>query len=90
MRCKSSLNLDTPRFQNKMWTSDFAKTEDKCLYCAHWVEHILAAACEPYLKTPEDELSFFDWDSLDVYATLTFCCYVRAWLALPGIRLLGT
>ena len=71
-------------------TSRLERIGDKWLYCADWVEHVLATGCEPYLKTPDDELSFLVRNSLDVYATLIICCLVPAWLALQGIRLLGT
>lgn len=55
---------------------------------ADWIEHVLATGCEPYLKTPEDEQSFFVRNSLDVYGIVILCCFVLAWLVWKTVRLL--
>ncbi len=43
---------------------------------------------EPYLKTPEDELSFIVCNSVDVYAIAAACCCVLAVAAKAVLQLL--
>ena len=43
---------------------------------------------EPYLKTPEDEMSFTVRNSLDVYAIMAACCYILALAAKAVLQLL--
>ncbi len=52
------------------------------------MEHVLETKGEPYLKTPEDELSFIVRNSLDVYAILAACCCIFATAAKALIQLL--
>ena len=35
--------------------------------CADWVEHALETDADPYLRTPEEDLSFIERHNLDVY-----------------------
>ncbi len=48
----------------------------------------MATGGEPYLKTPEDELSFTVRNSLDVYAIVATCCCVLAVAAKAVLQLL--
>ena len=52
--------------------------QDHCdtVCCADWVEHVIATDGEPYLRTPDDEMSFAARYSLDVYAMLAACCFM--------------
>lgn len=50
-----------------------------------WVEHVIATKGEPYLKIPEDEMSFIARYSLDVYVIIAACCLcpmLAAWAVL--------
>ena len=42
---------------------------------------------DPYMKTPDDELSFIVRHSLDVFAFLAACIGLSAWLAQRLLRL---
>ena len=56
------------------------------LWYADWLEHVIDTKGDPYLTTPEVELSFIVRHNLDVYALLAAC------LCLPlllGRKLLG-
>lgn len=55
---------------------------------ADWVEHVIDTKGEPYLKTPEDELSFIVRNSLDVYAIVAVCCCVMFVAARAALLLL--
>lgn len=44
--------------------------------CADWVEHALDTKAEPYLMTPEGELSFVVRHNLDVIATVAFVVHL--------------
>lgn len=58
------------------------------LWHADWIEHVIATGGEPYLKTPEDELSFIVRNSLDVHAILAACCIALFLAARTALRLL--
>ena len=49
---------------------------------------MIATKGEPYLKTPEDELSFLVRNSLDIYAILAACCCILAVAAKAVLQLL--
>ena len=53
---------------------------------ADWLEHVIDTKGDPYLKTPENELSFIVRHNLDVYALLGAALYL---LLLLGRKLLG-
>ena len=55
---------------------------------ADWVEHVIDTKGDPYLKTPEDELSFIVRNSLDVYAIVAVCCCVMVLVASATLLLL--
>ena len=48
----------------------------------------MATNGEPYLKTPEDELSFIARNSIDVYAIVAASSLLTALVALAAIRAL--
>ena len=48
----------------------------------------MATNGEPYLKTPEDELSFIARNSIDVYAIVAAFCFLSALVALTVFRAL--
>ena len=48
----------------------------------------MATNGEPYLKTPEDELSFIARNSIDVYAIVAASCLLSALVALAATRAL--
>ena len=48
----------------------------------------MATNGEPYLKTPEDELSFIARNSIDVYAIVAASCLLSALVALAALRAL--
>ena len=51
--------------------------------CTDWVEHALETDLDPYLRTPEEEMSFVARHNLDVYPFVA----VAAWGAIgPIIR----
>jgi len=56
---------------------------------ADWVEHVIDTKGEPYLKTPEDELSFIVRNSLDVYAIVAVCCCVTVFAARAALLLVN-
>ena len=55
---------------------------------ADWVEHVIETKGDPYLKTPEDELSFIVRHNLDVYAMLAASLYLLLLLSRRLIVLL--
>ena len=55
---------------------------------ADWVEHVIDTKGDPYLKTPEDELSFIVRNSLDVYAIVAVCCCVTVFAGRAVLLLL--
>ena len=55
---------------------------------ADWIEHVMATGGEPYLKSPEDELSLIVRISLDIYAILAVCCCLLAAAAKATLQLL--
>ena len=38
--------------------------------CADWIEHVVETKGDPYLKTPDDELSYIVRHNLDVYVAI--------------------
>ena len=46
----------------------------RCLRCADWIEHVIATGGEPYLRTPENEMSLIVRNSLDVYTVIAAMC----------------
>lgn len=48
----------------------------------------MATNGEPYLKTPEDELSFIVRNSIDIYAIVAAFCFLSALVALAALRAL--
>ena len=48
--------------------------------CADWVEHVISTGGEPYLQTPEDEMSLFSLLLLDVA-----CLYIGAHAIIIGL-----
>ena len=52
--------------------------------CTDWVEHVLETDAEPYLRTPEEELSFVARHNLDVYL------WVAIMVIALGIKLLSS
>ena len=48
----------------------------------------MATNGEPYLKTPEDELSFIARNSIDVHAIVAAFCFLFALVALAALRAL--
>ena len=61
---------------------------DNLMSIADWVEHVLTTGGEAYLKTPEDELSFFVRSSFDVYAIVVSCCLISVWCLWKAVKLL--
>ena len=57
-----------------------------CMHCADWVEHAIETGGEPYLHTPEAQLSIFVRHSLDTYA---FCLAVLCIGWYLAAKLLG-
>ncbi len=49
---------------------------------------MIATGGEPYLRTPEADLSFVVRNSLDVYAIVAACCYLLAVAAKAALQLL--
>ena len=52
-----------------------------------WVEHVLATDAEPYLRTPEEELSFIVRHNLDVNAAVAvfaLAMLMLVWQALQA------
>ena len=45
-----------------------------CLRCADWIEHVIATGGEPYLRTPDNEMSLVVRNSLDVYTVIVAMC----------------
>ena len=48
----------------------------------------MATNGEPYLKTPEDELSFVVRNSIDIYAIVAAFCFLLALVAQAALRAL--
>lgn len=65
-----------------------AQKKSHLLWHADWIEHVIATRGEPYLKTPEDEMSFIVRNSLDVHAILGACCTAVLLAARTALRLL--
>ena len=55
--------------------------------CADWIEHVIETKGDPYLKTPDDELSYIVRYNLDVYAAVAACLGLLLLLALGLLRL---
>lgn len=49
---------------------------------------MIATGGDPYLKTPEDELSFVVRNSLDVYLIVAACCCIAVLAAKAALQLL--
>ena len=62
---------------------------DTLVWCADWVEHVLETKGYPYLKTPEDELSFIVRHNLDVYAFLAAALYLALFFGRKLIALVA-
>jgi hypothetical protein len=65
-----------------MWLT----SADACVHGADWVEHAIETGGEPYLHTPEAELSIFVRHSLDTYG---FCLAVLCVGVCLVAKLLG-
>ena len=52
------------------------------------MEHVIETGGEPYLRTPEADLSFVVRNALDVYAIFAACCAVLALAARAALQLL--
>ena len=52
------------------------------------MEHVIATGGEPYLKTPEEELSFVVRNSLDVFAIVAAACCIALLAAKAALQLL--
>lgn len=59
-----------------------------CGSYADWIEHVLNTNGDPYLKTPEDEMSFVVRNMLDVYATAAACFSVVLVIVYQAFRML--
>ena len=57
--------------------------------CADWMEHVIDTNGDPYLKTPDDELSFIVRHSLDVYGFIIVCLYLVFLISNKLLRLLA-
>lgn len=55
--------------------------------CADWIEHVVETKGDPYLKTPDDELSYIVRYNLDVYAAVAACAGLLLLLVLCLLRL---
>ena len=53
----------------------------ECLRCADWIEHVIATGGEPYLRTPENEMSLIVRNSLDVYTVIAAMCCLALGIA---------
>ena len=53
---------------------------------ADWVEHVLATDAEPYLRTPEEELSFIVRHNLDVNAAVALSALAMLVLVWQALR----
>ena len=51
-----------------------------------WVEHVLATDAEPYLRTPEEELSFIVRHNLDVHAAVAVSALAMLALVWQALR----
>lgn len=51
-----------------------------------WVEHVLATDAEPYLRTPEEELSFIVRHNLDVNAAVAVSAFAMLALVWRALR----
>ena len=71
-----------------IWLSHMAHSLEGCLRCADWMEHVMATNGEPYLRTPEDELSFIARTSIDVHAIVAAFCFLFALVALKVCKVL--
>ena len=49
---------------------------------------MIATGGEPYLRTPEADLSFIVRNSLDVYAVVAACCCILSLAAKAALQLL--
>ena len=54
-----------------------------------WVEHVLATDAEPYLRTPEEELSFIVRHNLDVNAAVAVSALALLALVWQALRAAG-
>ena len=54
-----------------------------------WVEHVLATDAEPYLRTPEEELSFIVRHNLDVNAAVAVSALAMLALVRQALRAAG-
>jgi len=57
--------------------------------CADWMEHVIDTKGDPYLKTPDDELSFIVRHSLDVYGFIIVCLYLVFLISSKLLKLLA-
>ena len=57
------------------------------LSCADWIEHVVETKGDPYLKTPDDELSYAVRYNLDVYVAIAAVVGLLLLLALRLLRL---
>ena len=51
-----------------------------------WVEHVLATDAEPYLRTPEEELSFIVRHNLDVNTAVAVSALAMLALVWQALR----
>ena len=58
-----------------------------CLRCADWIEHVIATGGEPYLRTPENEMSLIVRNSLDVYTVIAAVCCLALGIANVVLRI---
>ena len=54
--------------------------------CADWIEHVVETKGDPYLKTPDDELSYIVRHNLDVYVAIAAFAGLLLLLALRLLR----
>ena len=54
--------------------------------CADWIEHVVETKGDPYLKTPDDELSYIVRHNLDVYLAVAAFVGLLSFLALRLLR----
>ena len=54
---------------------------------ADWIEHVVETKGDPYLKTPDDELSYIVRHNLDVYVAVAAFIGLLLLLALRLLRL---
>ena len=57
--------------------------------CADWMELVIDTKGDPYLKTPDDELSFIVRHSMDVYGFIIVCLYMVFLMSSKLLKLLA-